>query len=449
MAPEKKPSLPDHPRSLAVLICHDVIENGASLGNAIHYVLKDKTNITPLDRRFIHSLCFGLLRWYWQLDEQLKPLLNRPIKRKEILVKYIILLGLLQIIHLRIPAHAAVADTVKCCQKLKKNWAKNLVNACLRNFIRNNEDYLNQPPSEEFYALANYSHPQWLADKVETAWPEYTKEILRSNNTPAPLCLRVNQQKISRDDYFKVLLEKQIEAEIDPYSDVGIRIQNSLPVNELPNFDRGWVSVQDTASQLIRNMLKVNGSHRVLDSCAAPGGKTSLLIESAGDELEIHALDIDGSRNTKLLDTLSRLNHRAKIIEGDARRPEEWWDKQPYQKILVDAPCSGLGIIRRHPDIKHLRYAEDLGKLLETQQEILNACWNILAVNGQLLYTTCSILPEENVKQIEQFVNSHKNVRVEELSLSNAIKQKFGLQMLPGHSDTDGFYYCLMTKVSE
>jgi len=424
---------PSHTRTLAVLICQDVIENGSSLGNSITTFLDDK-EIEPQDRGFIQTLCFGLLRWYWQLDDQLKPLLQKPIKSKDSDVKYTLLLGLLQIIHLKIPEHAAVSDTVKCCKHLGKPWAENLVNACLRSFIRKLEGKKETPK----YHL-HYSHPQWLQD--------HEKEIYRSNNQEAPLCLRINSKKCSRDEYLELLKEHDIDASQDPHSNIGIRIPRSLPVSQLPKFDEGWASVQDTASQVIHDILHIHENDRVLDACAAPGGKTSLLMENAPSNITMHALDIDGRRNLKLQNTLSRLDLNASILEGDASKPEEWWDKKPYQKILVDAPCSGLGIIRRHPDIKHLRHQSDLEALGESQKNILKACWSLLEEDGLLLYTTCSILPEENVEQIETFLQSTPNAQIENIDLTHTLPQKFGLQALPGYSDTDGFYYCLLRKI--
>jgi len=367
--------LPSHTRTLAVLICQDVIENGSSLGNSITTFLAGK-EIEPQDRGFIQTLCFGLLRWYWQLDDQLKPLLKKPIKAKDSDIKYTLLLGLLQIIHLKIPEHAAVSDTVKCCKHLGKPWAENLVNACLRSFIRKLEGKKEAPK----YHL-HYSHPQWLQDKIQDAWPEHAKDIYRNNNLEAPLCLRVNSKKCSRDEYLELLKEQGIEAIKDPQSSIGIRIPRSLPVSQLPKFEDGWASVQDTASQVIHRILAIEEEDRVLDACAAPGGKTSLLMENAPNNITMHALDIDGKRNLKLQNTLSRLGLNASILEGDASKPEDWWDNKLYQKILVDAPCTGLGIIRRHPDIKHLRQESDLEALGESQKNILKACWSLLCPN--------------------------------------------------------------------
>ena len=433
-----------HPRSLAALVCDAVIHEGRSLGEAIEQVLEGK-NISPQDRGFIQTLSFGVVRWYWQLEEQLSPLLNKPIKKKERLIKYVLLLGIFQIQHLQTPAHAAVSDTVKCCQQLGKQWAKNLVNACLRNFLRqlDNETQTYLEPTKHF------SHPQWMIEKIQTAWPEHIEDILFANNHAAPLCLRVNPKNCTRDDYLKHLQNAEIHATKDPYSSIGVRLEKSLPVQMLPKFDQGWASVQDTASQLITQFLHVSENQRVLDACAAPGGKTSLLMENSPNNILMHAVDISGERNNRLKNTLARLQLNAQIISGDASKPEKWWDQKPYQRILVDAPCSGLGVIRRHPDIKHLRKADDLIELRKSQIAILDACWQLLDNEGILLYTTCSILPEENEEQIDAFLQRTDNAKILPIEHPMALALTYGKQSLPGISDMDGFYYCLIYKQPE
>jgi len=432
-----------HPRSLAVIICESVIYEGQSLGEAIDDQLKNK-DISTQDRGFIQSLCFGVTRWYWQLNDQLKPFLKKPLKPKERQVKLILLVGIFQIQHLQTPAHAAVSDTVKCSQQLNKPWAKNLINACLRNYIRKQETI-----EKQLFPPTHYSHPQWMIERIEQAWPDQKKFIFAANNQAAPLCLRVNSKYCSQENYLKLLAENNIEASKDPYSEIGIRLKTSTPIQNLPKFSNGWVSVQDTASQLIHQFFQTNSDDRILDACAAPGGKTSLLLEHASENTVMHAVDIKGIRNTKLVQTLERLNLTAKIITGDASKPMEWWDGKLYQHILVDAPCSGLGVVRRHPDIKHLRQADDIEQLKQAQSAILESCWKLLANNGQLLYTTCSILPEENEQQIENFLQKHPEANSVEIDHPTAITLAHGRQTLPGISDMDGFYYCLLHKVAK
>ena len=309
-----------HPRSTAILICESVIYNGKSLSDATEHYLNGK-EISAQDRGFIQSLTYGVTRWYWQLEDQLNPLLKKPIKAKERLIKLILLTGIFQIQHLQTPAHAAVSDTVKCCQHLRKEWAKNLINACLRNYLRKQEKLEKNtlPPT-------HYAHPTWMIERINKAWPEHKKSIFAANNQAGPLCLRVNSKYCSQDSYLTLLEECGLQASKDPYSSIGIRINESVPIKALPKFSEGWVSVQDTASQLIKNFFLVDSKQRALDACAAPGGKTSLILENSTDDIIMHALDINENRNTKLLDTLKRLNLSPKIISGDASNPEKWWD---------------------------------------------------------------------------------------------------------------------------
>ena len=431
----------NHPRSLAILVCDDVINHGKNLGEALetHTQAKD---IPAIDRGFIQTLSYGILRWYWQLEDELSPLLKKPLRNKERLVKYTLLAGIFQIKHLRTPDHAAVSDTVKCCQILGKSWAKNLVNACLRSYLRQDKELNDQTENVHF------SHPTWMQEQLQQAWPSYVKDILNANNQTAPLCLRVNQQFCSVVDYLKLLSDNNIEATKDPYSPIGIRFKNSVPVSALPHFYDGWVSVQDTASQQILKFLDIHSEQRILDACAAPGGKTSLILENAPSDVSMHALDINANRNTKLNETLKRLKLNATIIAGDASN-DQWWDNVLYQRILVDAPCSGLGIIRRHPDIKHLRQKAHLDELHQSQQNILKNCWQLLEKGGLLLYTTCSILPSENEQQIKYFLEHTSDAKVMPIQHPTALKQDYGYQTLPGISDMDGFYYCLLQKQTD
>ena len=433
----------NHSRSLAVLICEKVIDDGLSLGEAMNQVIGEK-QLNPQDRGFVQVLCFGVLRWYWQLDETLTSLLQKPIKNKERQIKYVLLIGIFQLHYLNTPEHAAVSDTVKCCKELGKPWAKNLVNACLRNVIR-------QMETNSLDHTNHISHPNWIIDAINTAWPEYARDIFQANNSAGPLCLRVNTRHCTRNEYIGLLQSESIHAVEDDYSSIGIRLENSIPVQKLPNFGAGWVSVQDTASQIIANIIPIQSGFRVLDACAAPGGKTSLLMENAPKDIVMHALDVSGNRNKKLNNTLLRLGFEKNVnlIEGDASKPETWWDGEEYQCILIDAPCSGLGVIRRHPDIKHLRQKSDIAQLVKTQSQILNACWTLLAKNGVLLYTTCSILPEENEQQIESFLRANANATIEQFKHPNGLKREYGVQTLPGVSNMDGFYYCLIRKESQ
>lgn len=441
MPSDKTPNVPKtrHPRSIAAIICWKAIDHERPLDQLLaRYIPED---LPAADRALIHNLTFGVIRWFWQLEEQANLLLQKPIRNKDRIVHHILLLGLYQIQHLQIAEHAAVSEAVRSCEKCGKNWAKKLINACLRGYLRN--------PQKLDPSACNYSHPKWMAQHIRSAWPDQAEHILAANNQPAPLCLRVNTRKTDRDSYLRTLREAKIAATADPYSEIGIRLDKSIPVYQLPNFDKGFVSVQDTASQLIAEMLPIGSGQRVLDACAAPGGKTALLLENCPESTIIHALDVSDQRNQRINENLQRLDLSAAVITGDATSPGDWWDGQAYDRILIDAPCSGLGVIRRHPDIKHQRSEKAIDNAVQLQASILEQSWNMLASDGLLLYTTCSIAPVENDQQIESFLNHTANARIVSIEHPNAVKVKYGMQTLPGVSDMDGFYYCLLQKVAE
>lgn len=436
-------------RSLAAIVCQQVIEEGRSLDDALFRLPE---NCEKSDRAFIQKLSFGVIRFYWQLDSDSKAFLKKPPRKKDSIIRFIILLGIYQIKHTDTPEHAAVSATVKCCDQLDKKWSKALVNACLRGFLRQQEK--SSPSEPTTSAAENHSHPEWLAHSIRAAWPEHANTVLLANNQQAKPCLRVNTKLCQRDEYLALLKQQGITSANDPYSPFGIRLANSTPVRELPNFDKAWVSMQDTASQFIATFFNAKSGHHVLDACAAPGGKTTLLLEQSADSITVDAVDVGGKRNEKLLSTLSRFSDtkRVRILKGDASKPETWWDGKHYDRILLDAPCSGLGVIRRHPDIKHHRSLDDIANLKIIQQEILVACWEMLKPGGELLYTTCSILPEENVEQIKRFVKKDAiKAQFEHIKINHpsAIIQEFGVQSLPGISDMDGFYYCHLRKVAQ
>lgn len=429
-----------HPRSLAAKLCHAVIDKGISIDAGLANLPEQ---LDPRDRAFIQNLSFGVVRWYWQLDQIASQLLDKPIRNKDRVIHFVLLIGIYQIKHLKLAEHAAVADTVECCANLKKEWAKGLINACLRKTLKD------ETPIDETSHF--HSHPEWIGRITQAAWPEHADKILENNNKAAPLCLRVNSLKSSRDDYLALLNSNEDIAAQDPYSKVGIRLNKATSIQNLPHFAEGWSSVQDTASQLVLNFLQPESGDRCLDSCAAPGGKTALLMENSPEDVVMHALDIGGERNNKLDETLDRLglSDKVSVLNGDAAQTQAWWDKKLYDKILMDAPCTGSGVIRRHPDIKHHRTGEDLDQLIKTQQEILNALWTLLKPSGRLLYTTCSIFPKENVKQMKKFITETRNAKAVEIEHPTGIKQEFGIQTLPGISDMDGFYYCLLEKAHE
>jgi len=261
------------------------------------------------------------------------------------------------------------------------------------------------------------------------------------------MCIRVNTLRSSRDDYLKDLNSADIKADVDPHSEDGILLSSPVNVEGLPRFDEGYCSVQDTAAQQAAHILDVKPQQRILDACAAPGGKTAHILERAKNDAHVDAIEISEQRNQQLRETLSRLSLRANVYEADATAAPSWeLPSDGYDRILIDAPCSGLGVIRRHPDIKHHRTPNDVKKLIKTQRQILLNLWPLLKPGGLMLYMTCSVLPGENDHQLDWFIQNIEDVKVKSINHPNALAQKFGVQTLPGVHPMDGFYYGLLEK---
>ena len=296
------------------------------------------------------------------------------------------------------------------------------------------------------------SHPSWIRESIEQAWPAHSAAILAANNQRPPMCLRVNRRVNSRADYLDQLASKEISAHNDPYSEDGIVLDKPVAVSLLPGFADGAVSVQDTAAQLACSILDAKPGHAVLDACAAPGGKTAHILERSDNKVHMHALDVVESRVQQLHATLDRLGLEADAFVADAslapaQQEVDWLPPSSgYDRILIDAPCSGLGVIRRHPDIKHHRRASDIAALNEIQQRLLEQLWTLLKPGGLLLYMTCSILPAENQHRIQQFLLAQADASTADFIHPNALQLEFGKQTLPGVHSMDGFYYCLLHK---
>jgi len=380
------------------------------------------------DAPFVQALCYGVCRWYYRLDFILQYLMPKPLKKKNQDIYCILLIGIYQLSEMRIPAHAAVSETVALT---KKTWAKALVNAVLRNYERQKNN-IEVALSKNLVAF--YAHPEWMIDKLKSAWPDDWEEVLKANNQHPPFALRVNLQKITREAYLKKYSGNVF---VIPETDAGIVLKEPCPVLELPGFLEGEVSVQDGAAQLAAFLLMLSAKQRVLDACAAPGGKTAHILESQPD-VDLIAIDKDPERLKDVRENLNRLKLSAKCIAGDAKDTKAWWDGRLFDRILLDAPCSGSGVIRRHPDIKLLRQPEDIAKLAEEQKRLLKALWPLLKIGGILVYSTCSIFPDENVAVVQEFLKSTKDAKEEKI-LGN-----FGKQILPGN--LDGFYYARFKK---
>ena len=396
------------------------------------------------DRGFVKELCFGTLRWYDQLEFLLGRYLDRPLKQRDGDIRTLILVGLYQLHHLGTPPHAAVSETVEATADLDKSWAKPLVNALLR---RSQREFQRLRPELDRNPGARYSHPAWLIDRIKADWPDQWEAILQTNNQRPPQHLRVNLLRTTRENYLEDLERAGIRAQQIDLTPCGIQVPDPVDVDALPGFDDGRVSVQDAGAQLAAGLLDLQPGDLVLDACAAPGGKTAHIRETQPQIAGITALDVDEHRIARLHNTLSRLKLDATVIEADAARPDTWWDGCLFDRILLDAPCSATGVIRRHPDIKRLKIPEQGPALQATQSELLAALWPLLRPGGRLVYSTCSLLHDENDRVIETFLDNHPTANLETIRVEWGIASVYGRQLLPCLDNTDGFYYAVLTKV--
>jgi 16S rRNA (cytosine967-C5)-methyltransferase len=428
-------------RAAAAKICWQIIDKGQSLDAALAWHFENSSH-SPQDRGFIQELVYGVCRWRGELDSIAGQLLRSPIRNKDRVVHFVLLVGLYQLKHIDTADHAAVGETVSACKQLNKMWAKNLINGCLRTYLRE------APEPIEYDDVM--SHPHWIVEKLKHAWPAHAETIMQANNQRPPMCLRVNSHQFTRDDYLAELGRARIDAIADPHARDGIILQKAVAVTKLPQFDSGACSVQDTAAQLAADFLQLKKGFTVLDACAAPGGKTAHMLERMENQANMHALDISARRCEQLSSTLARLQLNAQIDVADASRADSWQAANGgYDRILIDAPCSGLGVIRRHPDIKHHRRLSDLDTLNKIQAALLRNLWAYVKPDGLLLYMTCSVLPSENESQIVEFVTSQNDVMLEKIDHPNALSLKYGVQTLPGVHEMDGFYYSLLRKRPE
>jgi len=428
-------------RSVATQILTQVIKYRRSLSDELDTQLAHLND--QRERALTQALCYGVLRWLPRLQVILQRLLHKPLKDKDKDIYVLLLIGLYQHLYLRVPPYAATATTVNVTYLLKKRWASGLVNAILRHFQRQREALLISIESD---LTAKWAHPSWLLKQLQKDWPLQWEQIAHANNAHPPFTLRVNTRLISRATYLEQLQTANIAVIPTADTPCGVTLKSPLNVQQLPGFTQGWVSVQDEAAQLAAFLLDVPPDARVLDACAAPGGKTAHLLE----QYEIGtllALDYQPVRVQKLADTLRRLKLSAQLCCADATQPDTWWNGQMFDRILLDAPCSGSGVIRRHPDIKYLRQANDISSLTTQQARLLAALWPLLAPGGRLLYVTCSIFAEENHLQIQKFLATYADAKEIVLTVNWGHALPIGRQILPGENNLDGFYYaCLIKK---
>ncbi|KWU48405.1 MULTISPECIES: 16S rRNA (cytosine(967)-C(5))-methyltransferase RsmB [Pseudomonas] len=431
-----------NPRLAAAKALAAVLNGKASLNSSLPTQL-DK--VEDRDRGFTQDLAFGTARWQPRLSALAAKLLQKPFKAADADVEALLLVGLYQLLYTRVPAHAAIGETVGCADKLKKPWAKALLNAVLRRAQRESEALLAEL---EHDPVVRTAHPRWLQKALKAFWPQQWEAICAANNAHPPMILRVNRRHHSRDAYLQLLTTAGINATPCVYSVDGIVLEAATDVRSLPGFAEGWISVQDEAAQLAADLLDLAPGQRVLDACCAPGGKTCHILEVEKDLAGVVAVDLEAKRLVRVRENLARLGLNADLIAADGRDTASWWDGKPFQRILLDAPCSATGVIRRHPDIKLTRQPDDIEALAVLQGELLDALWPTLEVGGILLYATCSTLPTENTEVIQAFLARTSGARELDLATAAGIKQPHGRQLLAQEGGHDGFYYAKLIKIA-
>jgi len=417
-------------RVAAVRVIEQLLDRGGSL---TRLVPEAQSTLPPADRALLQAYAFGLARWSGQLQGVLDALMERPLKAKDTDVRLLIQLGLFQLLHTRTPPHAAVDATVAATRALDKPWARGLVNAVLRNAIRRRDALL-----DGLDETARLAHPPWLLKRLVADWPNRWQEIVAANNLQAPMTLRVNLARVTRVDYLRRLSEAGREAAPVDALPAALVLETPVPVDVLPGFAAGDVSVQDAGAQLAVAFLieATAAGGRLLDACAAPGGKTAQALES-GHFGEVVAIDRDAERLERVRETLVRVGVEGTSLHAvDAADTAAWWDGTPFEAVLIDAPCTATGVIRRHPDIKLLRRATDVAALVAEQARLLDALWPTLGPGGALLYATCSVLREEGESQIAAFLARRSGVTL--------VHER---RVLPGEgASMDGFYHALLVR---
>ena len=432
-------------RATAAEIVDAVTNDGKSLDRELE---QREGRVAVEDRSLLRLLCFGSLRHHWRLGFWVDALLDRPMKARDSVVNALLAIGLYQLNDTRIPDHAAVSQTVEAARFLRRPKLAPLVNAILRRALR--DRIFDQAPSTD---EALHDHPEWMLEALQADWPADWRDIVAANNARAPMWLRVNPSHGSAADYVARLAAEGIDGELLPGAPQAVRLVEPVSVESLPSFAEGHVSVQDAAAQLGAPWLLEGGTGRVLDACAAPGGKSGQLLESGAGRIDLTCVDIDASRLASVSQNLGRLGFDATLIAADASNPDEWWDGERFEAVLLDAPCSASGVLRRHPDIKLLRRPADIDGLARLQSSLLGALWPLLAPGGRLLYMTCSVFTAENDAIVARFIEDNEDAQEDDVLQNNNIRdlmrdKAYGQQILPGTAGMDGFYYAGLVKVS-
>jgi 16S rRNA (cytosine967-C5)-methyltransferase len=432
-----KPSTTGNARLAAVAAVEAVLDQNQTLGH--HF--QSQTGLSPRDEAFARHLAYGVIRWLPALEWLSGQLVSRPLKKKEKVIQRLILVGLYQLWKDETADHAAVHATAECARHLGKHWAVGLVNAVLRRFQREQAELVSRLGKSR----QQYAHPEWLLSALEQNWPESWQEIVSQNNRQAPLWLRLNRQRSDMDAVINELTAQQFTTHLHPLAGDALSVEPAVTVHRLPGFSDGKLSVQDPAAQLAADYIDPQPGERILDACAAPGGKTCHLLERQPD-LDLLALDRDADRLEMIRENLDRGGLKCQLLTADAAKPDEWWDGKPFDKILLDAPCSTTGVIRRHPEIKWLRDEAQVRNAVKSQKQLLEQLWPLLNAGGILVYATCSILKSENHEQIHGFLSRHPDAEI--IGPGEQARQADlpGIQIHPGQDGMDGFYYAVIRK---
>jgi 16S rRNA (cytosine967-C5)-methyltransferase len=430
------------PRIVVLKILECVLNSGSNLSDAE----SQNKQAEARDRAFTRHLAYGVLRWLTALEWLATQLLKKPLRRKDRDVHRLILLGLFELWKGDAAAHAAIHENAECARTVGKPWAVSVINAVLRRFQREQTFWVARLENQD----ERFAHPEWLLQALKADWPEDWQQIVAANNRPGPLWLRLNRL-FDTADTVDGLTASGLTLERHPVAVDAVKVSPAGPVNLLPGFDQGRISVQDPAAQLAAELLQLEDYHHVLDACAAPGGKACHILETAPG-LTLDALDQSQSRLELVAENLDRLGLRRgntiKLVAADAAAKTEWWDGVLFDRIMLDAPCSATGVIRRHPEIKWLRNPGQIENAAKFQARLLQRLWPLLKVGGILLYATCSVLRVENSRQIQRFIELHPDSELLETDANWGHKLDYGRQILPGQQEMDGFFYASLRKKS-
>ncbi|MDO8926911.1 MAG: 16S rRNA (cytosine(967)-C(5))-methyltransferase RsmB [Sideroxyarcus sp.] len=415
----------------AAKVVSKVVRGGRNLNEVLNESLRKQANLTAQERGALQDLCYGTLRYYGRLVFMMDNLLERPVQESPL--RCLLLVALYQLQYTKASQHAIVDQAVRATKSIN-GAASGLVNAVLRNFLRKQQALQEAADHSD---ESRYAYPQWWVAALKAQYGEQAAAILEAGNLHPPMTLRVNTRLTTVTEYLARLAEQDIPAL--PVEPGALKLERPVAVERLPGFAEGLVSVQDAGAQYAAQFLDVQDGMRVLDACAAPGGKTAHLLESA--DIELVSLDKDEQRLQRVRENMQRLRLDAQVVCGDAATPQDWWDGKTFQRILADVPCSASGVVRRHPDIKWLRRPEDIESFARQQLQILNALWPLLARDGKLLYATCSIFARENNSVLEEFLGQHADAVRIGLSAPGMTDG----QLLP-NDEHDGFFYALLHK---